>query len=579
MAFANDGLFQEPSIDFGTPRRPAGRYSDGMPVPGLYGSPPGGGMGLYGVGMGASMHTNADLPAKVTEGKAVDAGISRVIASLNQAVATYTSILTGTAQEGVLYGGKDAIGALQQVQQDLQTAIGGASQNYGSYQGSTDAWNTLDAAITKAKQAVATYDPVAAAVVKAGQQAQASRVAGERSATEAAASARAQEYQAQQAALQQQQRDQAAVNTAITRATTFAGQRNYPAALAALQAADVVAAATRIGRASDLETAVAAVAGQQSQVDDNARRLQEQQAACSQQGGTWNGSYCDFSARDTSRSQAALDAANQKVDTVLAQAAAQASTGGYRAALMLLAGVMADANKVGRGAEVQILQADVQQQQQDAARAAADAKAAAERDAQRAKVSARVDAAINQANAYAANGGYDVALSVLNGVMSAAVDAGRSDEVIAAQTAIQQARAAATTGSTSGGKGPTNAELLAFQRECLSKGGLWDGQNCDLSEARAREQSQREREDAQRAERMKEDRLMGLLSNPLFMSNPAVQQQVLAQILAAYGIDPGAAAAQQGGGMAQGVPGQAPQGGGMIANTGQYAGPFGEERF
>lgn len=565
MAFVQgDSLYQPPSVDFGQRRAPGGRYSDGMPVPGRLFGEPSGGMGLYGAGMGAALKMNTDLPSEAAEAKKIDAAITNLLAAINQAGATYAGILSGTVQEGVLAGAKSAVSALQAIQGELQAAITAGSKEYGSYQGSTDAWNAMDSAIGKGKVALSTYDSVPSQVTSAGQAAQAARVANERAAADAATAARTNDANAAAAALRQQQADQSAVNSALTRATTFLGQRNYAGALAALQSQSVIDAATRIGRAGDLETAVAAVTDQQARANDAATALANQQAACAQQGGSWNGTFCDMTAANLARQQGLAADANAKVDQLLAQAQAQASTGNFRGALMVLSSAMTPAAQVGRTAEVQLAQADVQQQQADAAAAAKAAQS-----------SARVDAAINQANAYAANGGFDVALSVLNGIMSEAVAAGRANDVIAAQTAIQQARTAATTGTTSGGTQNTSADLLAFQRDCINRGGLWDGTNCDMSEVRAREQAQRERDDAARAEQQKQDRLMALLSNPLFMTNPAVQQQVLAQILAAYGIDPGVT--QGGGGMAQNVPGAGPAQ--FVANTGQYAGPFGEERF
>lgn len=271
-----------------------------------------------------------------------------------------------------------------------------------------------------------------------------------KAAQDAAAAAQA----AQAANMARGQQDTATVNGALTKATAFMGQGNYAGALAVLQSQGVIDAASRIGRASDLDTASAAIAYQQNQVNQQQSALQQQQAQCAAKGGQWNGTYCDMSAVQTAQQKAAVDAANAKVDAAIGQSAALAAAKNYRGALLVLSGAMGPAASTGRSTDVQLAMADVQQQQADdaaAARAAQESAAAAARDAQNAaaqaaqlaRVGARVDAAITQANTYAADGAFDVALSVLNSAMADAASINRAADVTSTQTAIQQARKAA----------------------------------------------------------------------------------------------------------------------------------------
>lgn len=310
--------------------------------------------------------------------------------------------------------------------------------------------------------------------------------AAQKAAADAAARAQADAAAAQKAAADAaalRQQDTSTVNGALTKATAFMGQGNYAGALAVLQAQSVIDAASRIGRSSDLDTASAAVAYQQSQVNQQQTAMQQQQALCAAKGGTWNGTFCDMSAAQTAAQKAAEDAANAKVDTAIGQSSALAAAGNYRGALLVLSGAMGAANAANRGTDVQLAMADVQQQQQDAARAAQQQQETAARAAQELKVGARIDAAITQANTYAADGAFDVALSVLQAAMADAAMINRASDVTAAQTAIQAARrasllpkpapdmATAIPAASSGGTDPAVLAILQSILAMLQGGG------------------------------------------------------------------------------------------------------------
>lgn len=106
----------------------------------------------------AGAHMNQELPAKAAAGKQALDSVSSTLNSIRQAMTIAEPDLTADASSaGVLAAAQQAISALQSVADALAAAIPGAQQNYGSFQGSDDAWNAVDRAQQAATSALTQY--------------------------------------------------------------------------------------------------------------------------------------------------------------------------------------------------------------------------------------------------------------------------------------------------------------------------------------------------------------------------------------------------------------------------------------
>jgi hypothetical protein len=242
----------------------------------------------------------------------------------------------------------------------------------------------------------------------------------------------------------QQSADASTYNKAKLAAASAAGQGNYAAALATLQAQAVIDAASRLGASDDLSTTVQTITYQQQQALKQQGVADKSQATCITKGGSWDGSNCDMSAYYAAQAQAKSDAAAKatadaasalgaRVDAALAQAQGFEAQGNFRGAMVVLSGALGAASQIGRTSDVQLEMANAQQAAQDAQSLQAKTDA-----------SANVDSAIGQANAQAAAGNYAQALAILSGASQDAQVAKRTGDLNSAAIGIQSAQKAST---------------------------------------------------------------------------------------------------------------------------------------
>lgn len=309
-------------------------------------------------GLGATQRMNSDLPPKLAEVEGQIAALKGLLVQIDDALKVHGPILNSDPSGIPTISAANAAQAAVQGAIDQLSASKWSGQNFGSFQGSTDAWNRMDQAVTATAGVLAANRGIPGALATAAGKLQ-----------QAAISAQ----QAQQRTVS----DAAAkVQSALASAQTLASLGNFTAALAALQAQDVVQAANVVGKTADLQNAISIVASQQ-QAQTQQGDIRAQQTACATAGGMWTGTICDMTQANLLKRQEAQ-----------ARAACSAAGGQWNAE----GGFCDMSGKLAADREAQRLAAEAARQQQLDAQAAAQAAETARWQAQFQAQQAQLDA-------------------------------------------------------------------------------------------------------------------------------------------------------------------------------------------
>jgi hypothetical protein len=209
-------------------------------------------------------HANVELAAKLTAAKNVDSQLAALAQQINSALVSNQALLLATPQTaGLVSVAQNALSDLQSAANTLEASFWSGT-NFNTFQGSTDAWNQMDAATQAATQKLQAYSQLATQLAGGVAQAQAAQ----------------QNAQAQQAAqAQAQQQAQVAVSSAIATANNQAALGDYPSALATLADPSVSSAASTSGMTTVLSNAQASIRAQKAQADKAASDAAAQAAA------------------------------------------------------------------------------------------------------------------------------------------------------------------------------------------------------------------------------------------------------------------------------------------------------------